>query len=144
MAKEWQHDGDVNPIDWGGMFARFDERGDIEYIGIIGESEIGEGEGILYHGTIVDPKEYMNEKCIKLATEELGCTAEEFLEQPAVFANELVNGYGCGFFEFSPTNINGQGAYSMNMDDFKATSREIALFLKEAGVPETYWESKLA
>lgn len=137
----WDFYGDVNPLTWGGTFAKTDKRGDIEYIHIVGEDLAGEGKGYLFHGTIVDPKDYLDEECIVNLMGELDLSAEKLLAQPALFANELLQGYGCGPYELSPSNANGEGAYSMRWEDFETSSTSIAHFLKEAGVPESYYET---
>lgn len=134
----WRLCGDINTAEYGGTLVRVDERGDLEYIHIAVSSD--SDDKFLLHGTIVDPKDYLDEDSIGSDAMDSDCSPEEYLSKyPAAFADTLFSGYGCGIFEFSPSNINGQGCYSMRYEDFTATDKDIVKFLKEMEVPcDTY------
>jgi hypothetical protein len=130
--KNWEYTGDANVIEYGGTFVAKEDNGNLEFISII----TAEDHKFLFHGVICWPEDYLNEEIIVLAAKEFGYESpKKFLEEsPALYANELISMFGCGVFEFSPTNIHGQGEYSMRYEDFEATDDEIRGYLTEAEV----------
>lgn len=134
MKREWKYTGDVNPVEYGGTWVAKDTNGGYEFVNIA----TSEDKKFLFHGTVCWPEDHFDADFIKEAASEFGYSSpEEFLkEDPANFINEVISGFGCGIFEFSPTNVRGQGAYSMRWEDFEATEEEIRDFLKELEIEE--------
>jgi len=96
-----------------------------------------EGDRFAYHGTVCDINEYADNEVIMGEAAELGVSPEEYIkENPEQAAVLLVENFGYGAMEFSATNKDGQGAYSMNPNDFKVSEQELAEFMAKVGLPD--------
>ena len=138
---EWNNHGDVNFADYGGVMTRTnDERpNDVEFFQI---QISAEGDRFAYHGTVVDVTDYTDNEYIKEEAEAQGKTPEEYIkENPEQAAVILVENYGYGAMEFSATNKDGQGAYSLDPNDFKLSEQELAEFMKKVEIPDNYLPS---
>lgn len=139
VTNEWINLGDINFSEHGGiMVKKADRPGDFEFFQLL----VSGNDKYAMHGTVCDIKGYADEEVIKTAAEESGCTAKEFVEneekQPLA-VRALIENYGYGAFEFSPVNVNGQGAYSLDTNDFKLSEQELEQFMKNIDIPTEYW-----
>ncbi len=136
----WVNWGDVHFSEHGGILVRpshdADYPNDYEYFKLtIDEC----GYKYAFSGTIVDLEDYIEEDCVKELAEELDTSPRElFNTRPMEMVAHLLDNYGCGVFEFSPHNKDGQGHYSMDFNDFLVNDRELAHFMKDLNIPEKY------
>lgn len=138
---EWTNHGDVNFTDYGGMMTRIDEErpNDVEFFQL---QISAEDERFAYHGTVCDIMDYVDNEIIVNEAAEQGKTPLEYIkEDPEMAAVMLVENYGYGAMEFSATNKDGQGAYSLDPNDFKVSEQELAEFMKKVEIPDNYLPS---
>lgn len=137
---EWINLGDVNFSEHGGIMVRqTDCPGDYEFFQLL----VNGNDRYAMHGTICDIKNYADElETLKAAAEESGCTVKELVEneetQP-IAVKALIENSGYGALDFSPVNVNGEGAYSLNVNDFKLSEQELEQFMKNVDIPAEYW-----
>ena len=136
---EWINLGDVNFSEHGGIMVKKTAcPGDYEFFQLL----VNGNDRYAMHGMICDIKEYADEEAIKTTAEETGCTTKELVEneetQP-VAVRALIENSGYGALDFSPVNVNGEGAYSLNMNDFKLSEQELERFMKNVDIPAEYW-----
>lgn len=132
----WTNHGDVNFAENGGVMTKPNEErpNDIEFFQL---QISAEGDRFAYHGTVCDINEYADNEVIMGEAAELGVSPEEYIkENPEQAAALLVENFGYGAMEFSATNKDGQGAYSMNPNDFKVSEQELAEFMTKVGLPD--------
>ena len=136
MKKEWENYGDVNFTEYGGTMIRQQGEDEFEYFHLIVDGE----EKYAFHGTIMFLADY--EEDLDKAAKDYGYkNGKDWLSKDPDFAAcYLLENYGCGIVEFSPTNYEGKGAYSMNYDDFLLTDEKLLGFMKEIEIPEEYTE----
>lgn len=136
----WENFGDVSFTEYGGTLVRpshdADYQNDYEYFKLMVDEY---GYKYAFSGTIVDLGDYVEEDCVKELAEELNISPKElFNTYPMNMVATLLDDYGCGVFEFSPHNKDGQGQYSMDLNDFRVNDRELACFMKDLDIPEKY------
>ena len=135
---EWTNHGDVNFTEHGGVMTKPDENRpqDIEFFQI---QISAEGDKYAYHGVVSDINDYADNEIIKAEAAEQGKSPEEYIkENPEQAAVKLVEEWGYGAMEFSATNVNGTGQYSLDNSDFKATEYEIAEYMNKIDIPEQF------
>lgn len=134
----WTNHGDVNFTEHGGVMTKPDENRpqDIEFFQI---QISAEGDKYAYHGVVSDINDYADNEVIMGEAAELGVSPEEYIkENPEQAAVLLVENFGYGAMEFSATNVNGTGQYSLDNADFKATEYEIAEYMNKIDIPEQF------
>ncbi len=133
----WKNYGDVNFAEYGGTLVRPTQHSDeYEFFHLVVDDE---GNKFAFSGTIDDLHDYADEKCVIDMAQEFDISVEELLfYEPTRVAAELVERYGHGVVEFSPSNNVGTGRYSMDYNDFKVTDRELAAFMEAVNVPYEY------
>ena len=141
MASEWNNFGDASFSEYGGTMVKpMDDDGrpnDYEFFQLKIDDE---GNRYAFHGVVVDINEYGDNEVLNEYAAEAGYAdgkelAENLPERAVV---ELVENWGYGAMEFSATNKDGQGAYSMDMNDFKLSEQELAEFMTKLDIPDCY------
>lgn len=133
---EWVNYGDVNFTEYGGVMLRQDDERPNDYHFF--KLDIDDyGDMYAFSGTVCDINEYADERAMKEGAQAYGYDdAESFIKNsPELAALELLSNYGCGVFEFSPSNHNGTGQYSLRMEDFRLCHNELVSFMEELEIP---------
>lgn len=134
MEKKWENYGDVNFTEYGGTMIRQQGDDEFEYFHLIVDGD----EKYAFHGTLMFLSDYVDD-LNKMAKDYGYQDGKSWLNKDPDFAACcILENYGCGIVEFSPTNKDGLGAYSMNYEDFKLSEEELLKFMKEVGLPEEY------
>ena len=122
--------GDVNAIDHGGTYTKIHDDKWIAWFKIVVDDE---GNRYAFQGDfwIDDIKDFKED-------------LDKFREEGYIEGNEeteellceLLDNYGYGVFEFSPSNIHGTGCYSLDYKDFMVTEEELRTYMTEIGIEE--------
>ena len=134
---EWDYFGDVNTAEYGGVLARKVGDDEVEFIQL--DMDQGTGKRILLHGTIMWYSDFKENTNVIAFCEECGMTVQEVYENTAEFADAILRSFGCGAFEFNPTNAKWEPC--INILDANAEDAEICSFLKELNVPKERYQS---
>ena len=135
---EWENFGDVNFFEYGGVMVKKDP--DLSDSYNFFALFTVENKKFAFSGTVCDLHDFIKEDVIKDLAADIGAPSPEFLinGNPKLCVSELVPNYGCGPFEFSPSNCRGQGQYSMQWEDFQVNDGELVDFMSELDIPAEY------
>lgn len=134
MKNEWENYGDVNFFDYGGTMIKRAGDDEFEYFHLIVDGE----DKYAFHGTLMFLSDYVDD--LNKEARDYGYkNGREWLDKdPEFAASYLLENYGYGVLEFSPTNHDGLGAYSLNYADFLLTDEQLSDFMREVAIPEEY------